>query len=305
MIQSADLTLLIQCVIIGVGGLTVNGFLLFLIISNKDLRRKDYICFILNHTLIDFIYCITLITLHPFTIYDGSEKSTLCSVAGFLEVAFSTVSVYTEPVLALNRFISIFHSCLYKKIYKSSYVCVMCALIILVGCLSALPHLLVGSLGRIGGSLCSIKFSQNALIVSVAANFIPTFIGLFVLAYCNVKIFRFLNHHQNQTISSQHRSQLQKDREIARFIIVAALVPLCLSSPVMILSMVRMLVDTSDWLSFAGMGLFIVSFIINPCIALYMVKPLRNECMKVWGRALGKVTSVEIIAVSGRRFITK
>src|SRR4051812_43351602 len=108
MIPAVDLTILIYCIVIAAIGILANGFLLFITFSTKELRRKDYICFIINRTLIDFTFCVTLATVHPIAIYIGDLQSPLCTVVGFVELILAFSSIYTEPVLACNRFVSIF-----------------------------------------------------------------------------------------------------------------------------------------------------------------------------------------------------
>lgn len=292
----ADMAISIFCILIAIGGLITNACVLVTILSSKDLRTKDYICFILNRTLIDFLYCLILGTLQPWAIL--TESSDLCKIAAFAEVNLTMSTIFTEPALACNRYASIFYNTHHKKFYKIRNVIWMCVGIWVAGIVTAAPHIFTGSLGRVTGVACCITLSRDSVLVTALANYIPIFLGMGAVAYFNYKIYRFLYEHQNQQMTNSQRTKLQNDREMLRFIIVAACLPLVIQAPVVTAFWVHMFVPLNSWLLFSMLALFLTMYPVNPVITLYMVRPLRNRFIGFMGRVAGKnITMVSAISI--------
>lgn len=281
-VPQVDVAVACLCITVAVFGLTANGIVLVVILSSKDLRSKDYVWFILNRVLSDFVYCILLAVGHPVAIL--LESTTMCKVVGFIDTSVAMSTILVEPFLACNRYLSILHNTMHKKVYTLRNVYWMCGLIWVVGFGSTVPHIFTGSLGRAIGTVCCVSLTRDSVLVAVLAEYVPVFGCAGSVAVFNYKIYKFLKDHQSQQMTNAQRTKLQSDREMLRFIGISAFLPLILQVPLVVAFWVQMLVPIQEWILFSVTILFTMMFITNPLIALFMVKPLRHRFMEFAGR---------------------
>ena len=222
MIPSADLAMGIICLVVAFAGSIMNGFVIFVMITKKELRRQDYVCFILNKGFFDFIFCVHLF-MQAAVIFSGAPStSALCLTASLINVGLGLGTNFAEFALASNRYTAILHTELYKKIYTKRNICLMCVLTWLMAFGLSLRFLLTGQMSRPYGGLCTLTLSSP---VAIASFNLPLSTSLAFVFFFNYQIRRRLLQHQNQTMSSGQRSQLQLDQDLVRFITVTAFTP--------------------------------------------------------------------------------
>lgn len=173
----------------------------------------------------------------------------------------------------------------------------MCAIVWILGLCSAIPHVPYDSLGRVPGVLCAIRFDKDTLIVTLVSNYILVLSSLALVGFFNFKIFRFVHQHQKQKLSQTQRTNLQKDGEMAKFILVSAIVPLALQTPATIGLFVRMWSRemVSAWILFGVTAIFMTCPVLNPIITVMMIRPIRRELIRRYRHVLGRDGIVSLV----------
>lgn len=263
-----------------------------MILSKKELRGKDYICIILNRAAIDFLHCMLLAGLQPVGIL--TETDLWCEVIAFLEAATAIASIFFEPLLACNRYISMFHSPLYKEIFTIRNVAFMSIALLIFATLLTIPHIFIGDLGRTTGFFCVVKLTKDSVLVTVIANILPVSLGTGAVGFFNYKIYQFLSRHQSQRMTNSQRSILQRDREMLKFIMVSAFSPMIMQAPVIAATWTHMFIPLPPWLLFCSVILILSMYVLNPLLALFMVKPLKSRLMSMVGSITGKNSVVPL-----------
>lgn len=64
-VHPSDIAASIACIITSALGLLCNVCLLLVLLSCKDLRKKDYVIFITRRCLIELLNCLNTATLEP------------------------------------------------------------------------------------------------------------------------------------------------------------------------------------------------------------------------------------------------
>lgn len=288
----SDIAATTYAILVGFFGLQCNGFLLAVILSSKELRNKDYICIILSRGIVDFLHCVLLAVFQPFAILSESEP--WCNVVAFADIATGSASMFFEPLLACNRYVSIFYSILHKKVYTIRNVIFMCVGVLILATSVTVAHIFTGDLGRATGFTCSVMMSRDSIVVSSITTYIPALLSSGAVAFFNYKIYRFLRQHQNQQMTNAQRTKLQSDREMLNFIMVAAFFPLVIQSPAIVAMWTNMFIPLSDWILFCALILLHSFHLVNPLLALFMVKPLKSRLMSLIRSLRGKNSVVPL-----------
>lgn len=189
MASLGDDVLLDSFLIVGPMGLLANTFLLVIVLRKKELRQGEYMPFIINRTLIDIAFCLHLIILQPIGVRYWSTDPIYSKIAGWFALALIMSFVFSEVVLAFNRYISICHRYRYQKIYKRRRVYLMCVLIWFFGALIASLHITNDSLGRVSGYICSVKLETKYMLFYFSIDFFILSVTYGVLTFCYRKIY--------------------------------------------------------------------------------------------------------------------
>lgn len=282
---SADETLFYSFFVIGPIGLFSNVLLLVPILKNKDIREKDYSIFIINRAIMDTLACTMYFTIQPLGVNYWSTNPIWCKVAGGIFFALNLPHYIAEPMLAFNRYVAICHSnLLYFKIFQKRNIFFMCLLTWLFGMLFNLPSSLQDVLGKIPGLFCSLNLNSGGVHLIVFTFCYPLFLVSYsTMAFCYVKIYRFLKIYQNQSLPDGQRTRLQEDRSLLRYIAVVAAVPIIAEIPLAITAAMntnnRALVP--DFAIFASSVIFLMCPVVNPILTLYILRPIRKEFFRI------------------------
>lgn len=296
----ADVAIAFDTLIGSTFGCLVNGCLLGLTWPSKELRSKDYICFILYRTFLDFIYTIAMGIFQPWAILTApaDDRSVLCTITGFLENSIGCATIFVEPVLAGNRFLATYYNNLHKKISTTRNIIGTCAGVWLMGIVATVPHLYTKTLGRVTGAFCCIHFEKSSLLVTVLATFSFVVLSHTLVVFFNFKIYKHIHAHQNKKMDSKQRSKLQQDKEMLYFIAVAAIAPMLIQMPAVAGSWVYMYRPdlATDWVLFSVFATFNFTPVVNPLITLCMVKPIRRRLINKIQRLRGIAVTTMTIA---------
>ena len=178
----------------------------------------------------------------------------------------------------------------------------MCVLTWMMGFGLSLRFLLADQMNRPYGGVCILKLSSPTATASCD---LPLSIVLAFVYFFNYRIRRRLLQHQNLTMTSGQRSQLQQDQDLVRFITATAFTPVVAEAPIVAFLTFEHFMHVPGWAYFVGFTLWLLWFIANPIITLSLVKPLRSEAMAMWRLIRGK-NSVAPLSHGqlGVRFIT-
>lgn len=282
LIDPADRALLYSLYAIGSLGLLLNAFLLIVILAKKTLRQKEYILFLISRIIIDSVFSMNVLIMQPMAIQSWISNPMLCQATGAIGMSLIFCVLFSEPVLALNRYFSVCRGHQYDKIYKRSHIIIMCILVWLLAFGIIVPsHFAEGALGRVPGLFCSVIPGPPWLRIGTRLNYPILFMTHAITAFCYVKIYRQLRGHHAQTGSNIPMSRLEEDKSLLRYIGLSALLPILAELPMAVVIIVR-LVNSSlvpPMAMFASSVVFLLLPIIGPLSTLLIVRPVRKAAM--------------------------
>lgn len=223
----------------------------------------------------------------------------MINIAAYCQISLAMCTIFIEPMLACNRYFSIFYPILHKKVYKIGNIIAMCVLVSVLGSLAPLPHALAGTLGRVPGFVCAYILSRGTVLITVVGLYMPALGVMAIVMYFNFRIYRFLRQHQTQRLTNSQRTKLQNDREMLRFIAVTAVLPFIFETPLLTATWIGIFLPVSGWIIFSFNALFLSIYLANPLVTLFMIKPLRNRFLQIAEGLLGKNMVSPIVVVSG------
>lgn len=138
-------------IIVFVLGTTGNSLTIFAVMLSRKLQNVTNV-FVINLAVADLLTCLTIsfnIVAMFRTIDWPAASHWMCSIAGGILLMCIGVSVYTLATIALNRYILITKTSLFRKIYKPPVIAVWVALLWLIPfCITILPAIFgLGALG--------------------------------------------------------------------------------------------------------------------------------------------------------------
>lgn len=241
MALSTDDYLIYSLCACGICGLLVNVLLFVIMISKKSIRSKEYAIFILIRACVDIFVCVQMVILQPIAIGYWNQNPLISVVAaGFYHSSFF-ISLFSDPLLACSRYISVCHKNSYPTIFTRRNTILFCVLNGLAGFLATVPHIFGGSLGRVYGFFCSVKFERKYMLLEDLCDYSIFTVAYALMGFFYYKVFVALRKHIEQTTSNAMVSRLREDKSLLKFIGAAALLPVITESPAAALVAIQML----------------------------------------------------------------
>lgn len=247
---------------------------------------------------LNFIFCSSIFSCLPILIaLDIDGESVFCQILGCITVASGYGATCAQSLLSFNRYMSLYHPQISKRIFTRTKIWLMFFGVCLSAIFVCIHLIYFGFIGRMNGTICGPKFEilpighliiyQTPLISSYA-----------ICIFFTYKVFRLIRNHQLETANLQ--SKLQDAKDIVRVIIIEITVPLSLSSPIIIMCFLLKTVEIHEDLFSFSLFLFLTHSATDPFIIVLVMKPYREHVLHLWRKFRGQpdtITPVKIVQV--------
>lgn len=285
-----DYYILVLCFLLTTGplGVIVNCLFIYITVRHKNDLHKGYTWFLCAIMGINGIYSANDFLLQTIIlVFDIQTTSPLCVTAGLLITVNGIAGVCMQPLLALNRYCSLFHAHLVQKIFTTRKNILMLICVYIFSFAMALTLMALGDITRIGNTICGPPIEAMPLhhICLFAA---PMFGSYGICIFCGYKIFRLVQNHQKS--SKELGSKLQDAKEIVRLIILELSVPVIIETPILVLSLVNGFahLNIPYMIVSVCLCLFIIHPVLDAIIVCMVMKPYRIFLKRVWSKWRGK-----------------
>lgn len=169
-------------------GITGNGFLIILIfVGIKD--RQPFEWLLLNLALFDFTFCINGSILQP--LYITKYESFGCKLVGFINYVSLIASLSMPSTIAVNRYLSLYNSGLYNKIFTVKNVLFICTLswLLIIGMI--LPYAFTNNFRLEDLGVCGVVLSTTEIKFLFSFTIFPLVASTYTVSIiCGVKIYQ-------------------------------------------------------------------------------------------------------------------
>lgn len=269
-----DYLLLTLCFLIITGplGLLFNVTFIVCTALKRELQ-KDYTWFLCGMCTLNAIYCFNTCTLQiAVIVLDINIYSNFCHVVGIILATSGVGGICVQPMLALNRYVTIYHSYYSKKIFNRRNNILMMCIAFLFVFTNSIVLLYFGDLGRMGNTVCgpqieNMPLSRATLLIS------PVILSYCICIFCGYKILYLLKSHQANARRVELGSGLQEAKEIFRLMIIELIMPLILEIPVVLFCLVSSQIYIPRMLIAVSVCMFVVHPVCDPVIVVFVMKP--------------------------------
>lgn len=276
---------------IGAIGLPANIFLLVLIASEYK-KRKPHDWLFFTIALGDCMLCLNNVVLEaPFVIdHDRVE----CKIAGAIEYIFGAFSFFSPPLVAYNRYLSLYDNQKYKRIFTNRNVALASGSTFLFTVTVWTPFIFSGNIGQDDLGLCGVRMVQTYLKVVTFCLSICIAVSYTLLLYFSYKVIvKIRNHKKDATQRSRLQSRLiNESREIITVMLIISSIPLFTQIPGAIVKVLNSILPPFDpWIPRAIVAPFPTASAVNAFVTLYIVKEYRKKAISIWKKQSAKVST--------------
>lgn len=280
-IRDSDIMMLVFLLTTGPLGVTLNlAFIIFT--CCKQELRKDYTWFLIGISASNIMYCINMAIPQVIVIILNVDQSSIfCQVVGVIVLVNGVSAVCIQPMLAVNRFVSLFYSHLLSKYFSRSNI-VLLLFIMYVVCIALTTMLQVmGDVGRLGNSICGPKIQEMAIShVSIFVG--PIFVAHAISIYCGYRILFLIRNHQKAAMRLDRGARIQDAKDIFRLIVIELGVPICFETPALISCLLSGQIYVPQMIIVFTVGLFLTHPLLDPVIIVLVMKPYRVCAKEIW-----------------------
>lgn len=281
MVTIDHIVLVVLVMVSGIIGIVFNCVVALMGAIRSDLKQ-DYIWFIIVTATSNVVYCFGAAILQAIVILgDFEEKGTFCQFTGFIAVMAGTISLLTQPFLALNRYSAIFNRENHSKRFSKRNILFMVLFICFLSFIGSIGYWLLDDYGRIDNTICGMDMDIMPIWHFIVVTIIPTSVSYSISIICGVKISRFLKKHENDARRHEMRTMIRESKQIVKLIFIELLVPLCLECPALMLIVIAKFTTVSPIIFVLAIGCFVAHNPIDPVIIIMVVKPYRSAMKKM------------------------
>lgn len=281
MVTAAHIVVVVLIMVFGVLGVVFNSAVVLMSILRSDLKQ-DYVSFIIGTATANVIYCINIATLQPIVILGGFEdKGILCQLTGFITIMSGTISLLTQPFLALNRYSTLFNREQHSKRFSKRNIIFMILSVYVLSLITSICYLLLADIGRLGDTICALDLDSMAIWHFLIISIIPVSISYIVAITCGVKISIFLKKYENDSRKQEMRTMVRESKQIVKLIFIELFVPLGLECPIIIIIILTKFTTVNPMLISLAIGCFVLHNPTDPAVIVLIVKPYRAAMKKM------------------------
>lgn len=290
MVLGYHILMIIFLFLTGPLGILFNATFIWCTLMKKELQ-KEYAWFLCGISMVDLIYCINNAVPQVIAIFlNVNPKGTYCQVVGVILLINGVGAVCIQPLLAMNRFISLYYSHLQTKYFSRRNNLLMLISTYLFCILVAAILFYLDDMGRMGNTICGPEI-ENMPISHICLFAAPMFLSYGICIFCGYKILYLIKSHQAEARRQQLGSRLAHAKDIFHLIILELVVPISLEMPVLVASIVSSQIYIPPFVIAATCSLFVMHPVMDPVIVVVVMRPYRNFVRKIW-RALKGVTDI-------------
>ncbi len=271
---SAVQIIVVVCLLtIGPCAMVLNGLVIAISFIKKLKVYKYFIC---NLAIADFLFSVLFTFFQAYFVLFLEINNWVCSVVSFLSLTSMFAMMYSLPLLAINRYVNLYKSHLYPKLYSrrmSLFFCICvwlyCAFIVtpftpkgtISGSFDRAPNGLL-CFGAIGDNLTSATTAVESLVhLSLISTAV---LGFCILAFCCYKVYRNLKVQQ-ESLMNLNRIQALRNKTLLKACVIQGVLPIMSFLPMVVYVGIRLSygiskirgTDGAEW------GLFMVSVLLN------------------------------------------
>lgn len=297
MASEYDSLMITLLIIAGFGGVSMNACFIFLNLSRPEFR-KDYFLFLSATSFLNCVHSWVIFILQPIVIArDISGDTTFCKLLSSIHIISGVGGITFQSLLSFNRYIAMFHTNKLKIIFNRKKIFAMITTIMLIPITCGFLLWYFDDLGRPLGTLCC-PMIDTMPVSHVFFVFGPMFMSYTISSFFTFKIYRLIKKHTS--IETHLVSKLQEGKEIVRLIVIEIALPVCMESPVVILSFMTKALDIPMPVYDMAIFFFILHSSTDPLVAMIVIKPYRKAVSRLWKKLLNKPAEETIFTFSNR-----
>lgn len=282
---------------IGAIGMPGNLFLLVLILLEYK-KRKPHEWLLFNLALVDFLLCLNNVALEaPFVISPGDRIE--CKIAGAIDYFLGTLSFFTPPLVAYNRYLSLYDNQKYQRVFTTRNLYLGCGSFVVFAICWITPFVASGSVGHDDMGLCGTQVRYDYLKVIYCGVVLAVCTSYLLLLYFSYKVIvKIRNHKKEATNQSQLQSRLiNESQEIMTVMLVMSAVPFYAQIPTALVKLLNIfLPPINPWIVRSLTAPFPLTSALNAYVTIYIVKDYRNKTLSIFKK---KSVSSRVVAVEG------
>lgn len=266
-------------------GVLTNLLFVIMCFTSSELRKK-YGIFLISIATLNVLCTGTMVLTDPYIIFaDVESNSTLCQFSATSVAAFTHSAVSLQPLLNINRFIALKYPQKYEVVFSTKYTLCMVFASSIVASSGNLITWYIGDMGRLGHSLCIVRFHEID-VLSLLLIFIPVLLGYSISGVFGMGVMRILRAHQNERMTSEFKSQLKEAKQILILVGLEIIVPTCLESPLVLLSLLNKEIErnTLMYALYKSTFFYIMHMVIDPIMITLVMKPYRKQFLTLWNK---------------------
>ncbi len=287
MSSEIQIILLVCLTTIGLCATVLNGLVITISFVKKLQIYKYFLC---NLAIADFLFCFLFTFFQPYFITNTEVKNWCCSLISFISVTCLFTMMTSLPLLAINRYVSLYKSHLYAKLYSRRMTLLYCiAAWLYAACVILIRGRILGPFGRssdgmvclgsVGGNLTKGESAAVSFLSLVGVSTVS--IGFVVLALCSYKIYRLLKVQQQSLMNLHSAQNLERNKMLLKACVIQGMLPVVCFLPMLLVTVYQLTIQPASRAGLeTGYNLAMISVQLNTLLdavaTLYVVVPYRD-----------------------------
>lgn len=263
--------------------------------------------FLANIAFAQFLSNSTSLLLQPWNIM-SDQKNFLCDWCGYIIYVTGNIAGWLVPFVALNRYMSIYHSAAFQRVFTTKNV----IFIIIGGWIWGIGIMTPFHWGGITGFEhnylnCGINTTDAKpfwdILLSVLL-IVPSTIGQSTTGYCNFRIYmKFRDHAKNNSQILNH-NVMSQNKQLMYLTLLHTIYSTCLQTPYLFGMFIPSMVQDNP-LRWIIPCVYVLNSTMDPLTTLYVIKPYRKALINLFrcgnGNAVAPQASLVVPTIVVKR----
>lgn len=209
----------------------------------------------------------------------------MCTISGFITYVTASVTIYSVPLLSINRFVVFYYNHLETKFFSPTGTTLMITSTWIYPCVFFLPFLFTNSFGyeEFELQICGIKIQDSVWkIIYYHFSLVSTSISWATIVFCNVKVYQKLFNHVSTESQIEFKSvSVRATKEVLKLTVCYCICPTVFQLPAVV---AKPWLTGNEWEGRVLSILFHFNSCLNPVLTVYFIKPFYRKFMKFFRR---------------------